>query len=85
MGIVSTINVPHHHFTVSLSQNMARDTPPGILTICTFSLSFLNKLPPLSSKNVAFCEALLTVHDREAIVNLIQFDAVQFNVPELLL
>ena len=81
MGIVSTTNAPHHHFTVSLTQTLARDTPPGVLTVHALSLSHPNIIPPLN-ENMVFCGALLTVNHKDPIINLIQSDAIDNNLPE---
>ena len=72
---------PHHHFTVSLTQTLARDTPPGVLTVHALSLSHPNIIPPLN-KNMVFCGALLTVNHKDPIINLIQSDAIDNNLPE---
>ena len=80
-GIVSAIDSPNHRFTVSLTQTIARDTPPGTLTMHAMSLALPFEPPPLN-ENIAFSGELLTVVRGQPIFKLIQFDTVVDNVPE---
>ena len=80
MGIITAINVANHCFSISVTQNIAADTPPGTLVMHTISVFHPNILPPLN-ENIALCAELLTVEHAEPILNLIQFDAIQNDLP----
>lgn len=74
-GFVFTLNAANNMFSVSLTQNIATDTPTGTLTVHVIFASHPIILPTLNDA-VTFTGELLTVQHAHPILNLIHFHPV---------